>query len=68
MTLQRRLLLLLLVAVPAIWVIAASVSIAGAWHEINELFDTEQVRLAQQVMALLPDPAGGSLPELRLPE
>ena len=67
MTLQRRLLVLLLVAVPAIWIIAVTVAVTGARSEINELFDTEQVRLAQQVMALLPAEAGGALPALRPP-
>ena len=54
MTLQRRLLLLLLVGAPAIWLIAVGFSGWRARFEINELFDTQQVRLAQQVLALLP--------------
>jgi len=67
MTLQRRLLVLLLVAVPAIWIIAVTVAFTGARSEINELFDTEQVRLAQQVMALLPAEAGGAPLALKPP-
>ena len=61
MTLQRRLLLLLLLGAPAIWLIAVGFSGWRARVEINELFDTQQVRLAQQVLALLPEglPAQG---------
>lgn len=53
MTLQRRLLLIVLVGAPAVWLLALAI---GAWRardEINELFDTEQVRMAQRVAALL---------------
>jgi two-component system sensor histidine kinase QseC len=53
-TLQRRLLLLLLVGAPTIWLIAVGFSAWRARTEINELFDTQQVRLAQQVLALMP--------------
>jgi two-component system sensor histidine kinase QseC len=53
MTLQRRLLLLLLIAVPLIWAIAVVTSLLRARHEVNELFDTDQIRLAQQVLALV---------------
>jgi two-component system sensor histidine kinase QseC len=52
-TLQRRLLQLLLVAVPVIWAIAVAVSIWQVRLEINELFDSEQIRLAQQVMRIV---------------
>lgn len=58
MTLQRRLLLLLLVAVPVVWAAAVAVAVVRARHEINELFDTQQIRLAQQVMTLLPRTQG----------
>ena len=55
MTLQRRLLLiLLLVGVPLIWAVSLVATIFHAREEIYELFDTEEVRLAQQVMAVLP--------------
>lgn len=65
MTLQRRLLLLLLVGAPLIWAVAVGFALWRADLEINELFDTQQVRLAQQVAALLPSAqlTGG----LRLP-
>lgn len=54
MTLQRRLLQLLLVGAPLIWLVAVGFALWRADLEINELFDTQQVRLAQQVAALLP--------------
>lgn len=54
MTLRRRLLLLLLLATPVVWVGAMAVSFFSAQHEINELFDTELVRLARQLQATLP--------------
>ena len=53
MTLQRRLLVLLLASVPLIWVAAVTTSLLRARHEIHELFDTQQIRLAQQVLALV---------------
>ena len=63
MTLQRRLLLLLLIGAPAIWLIAIGFSAWRARVEINELFDTQQVRLAQQVVALLPAGLPNELPQ-----
>jgi two-component system sensor histidine kinase QseC len=54
MTLQRRLLILLLAGAPVIWALAVGFAVWRANIEINELFDTQQVRLAQQVAALLP--------------
>jgi len=53
-TLQRRLLILLLAGAPVIWALAVGFAVWRANIEINELFDTLQVRLAQQVVALLP--------------
>lgn len=77
MTLQRRLLVLLLAGAPVIWALALGLALWRADLEINELFDTQQVRLAQQVAALLPSahfeglprtapalPAGGGSAEL----
>lgn len=61
MTLQRRLLVLLLASVPLIWGAAVTTSLLRARHEIHELFDTQQIRLAQQVLALVQ--ASGALPE-----
>ncbi len=53
MSLQRRLLLYLLVCAPIVWAVALLVSAHRARHEVNELFDTEIVRLARQVQATL---------------
>jgi two-component system, OmpR family, sensor histidine kinase QseC len=53
-TLQRRLLLPLLIGVPVMWLVAFGYSVLHAGHEIHELFDTQQVRLAQQVASVLP--------------
>ncbi|MBK9246403.1 MAG: sensor histidine kinase N-terminal domain-containing protein [Burkholderiales bacterium] len=57
MTLQRRLLILLLAGAPLAWALAVGFALWRASLEINELFDTQQVRLAQQVAALLPSTA-----------
>jgi two-component system sensor histidine kinase QseC len=53
MTLQRRLLLIVLVGAPAVWLLALAIGAWSARKEINELFDTEQVRMAQRVAGLL---------------
>jgi two-component system sensor histidine kinase QseC len=62
MTLQRRLLLLIALVAPLIWALAA----AGTWwrarHEIAELYDTEMVRLARQVLELLPRSVDAAAP------
>lgn len=54
MTLQRRLLIYLLVSAPVVWGIALAISFSGARDEVDELFDTELIRLARHVHALLP--------------
>ena len=53
MSLQRRLLLYLLICAPVVWGVALLVSADRARHEVNELFDTEIIRLARQVQATL---------------
>jgi two-component system sensor histidine kinase QseC len=53
MSLQRRLLLYLLVCAPVVWAVALLISADRARHEVNELFDTEIIRLALQVQATL---------------
>ena len=53
MSLQRRLLLYLLICAPLVWGLALFFSIQRARHEVNEMFDTELVRLARQVQATL---------------
>ncbi|MBT9487292.1 MAG: sensor histidine kinase N-terminal domain-containing protein [Rubrivivax sp.] len=70
MSLQRRLLVYLLLCAPIVWVIALVASADRARHEVNELFDTEIIRLTRQVQATLvglqspgqplpPSPMGG---------
>jgi two-component system sensor histidine kinase QseC len=54
MTLRRRLLMLLLAAAPLAWLATLLLTVLIARREINELFDTQQVRLAQQVLVMLP--------------
>src|SRR4029450_220845 len=51
---HRRLLILLLVGVPLIWAASLIAAILHAREEIYELFDTQEIRLAQQVMSVLP--------------
>ncbi|WP_295849829.1 ATP-binding protein [uncultured Xylophilus sp.] len=58
MSLQRRLLLYLLLCAPLVWGVALYFSVHRARHQINELFDTELIRLARQVHSTL-DPSLG---------
>jgi two-component system sensor histidine kinase QseC len=53
MSLQRRLLLYLLISAPLVWAVALVASVQSARHEVNELFDTEMIRLARQVQVTL---------------
>ncbi|MCE9657321.1 MAG: sensor histidine kinase N-terminal domain-containing protein [Burkholderiales bacterium] len=65
MSLQRRLLVFLLLCAPVVWGVALLVSASRARHEVNELYDTEIIRLARQVQATLPGlGTGGGSPEL----
>lgn len=52
MTLRRRLLLNLLISAPLVWSVALGVSVFKARHEVNELFDTEMIRLARQIQVI----------------
>ncbi|OWT74682.1 MULTISPECIES: ATP-binding protein [unclassified Achromobacter] len=57
MTLQRRLIIAVLLAAPLAWMLTIAATYWRAHHEINELYDTDMVRLAGQtiaVAALLP--------------
>lgn len=54
LTLRQRLLWLIALAAPAVWCLALMVSVNRASFEINELFDTELIRLARQTQATLP--------------
>ncbi|RZI95717.1 MAG: two-component sensor histidine kinase [Variovorax sp.] len=53
MSLQRRLLLYLLICAPLVWGVALFFSVDRARHQINELFDTELIRLARQLQSTL---------------
>jgi two-component system sensor histidine kinase QseC len=53
MSLQRRLTLYLLVCAPVVWLLAMLFSVNRAQHDVNELFDTELIRLARQVQVVL---------------
>ncbi|MDP2006969.1 MAG: ATP-binding protein [Rubrivivax sp.] len=53
MSLQRRLLIYLLLCAPLVWGGALLVSADRARDEVNELFDTEIIRLSRQVQATL---------------
>ncbi len=62
MSLRRRLLLYLLISAPLVWGTAMLLSLRAARHEVDELFDTEMIRLARQVQVAVALPAGGSAP------
>ena len=53
MSLQRRLLVYLMFCAPIVWAVALLASADRARIEVNELFDTEIIRLARQVQATL---------------
>ncbi len=54
MTLQRRLVFAVLAAVALAWGLASMLTYQRAQEEINELYDTDMVRMAQQMQAVLP--------------
>jgi len=54
MTLQRRVLLYLLLSAPLVWAAGLLFTLGHAREEIDELYDTGQVRVAQQLQAVLP--------------
>lgn len=56
MSLRRRLLLYLLLSAPLVWALALWISVDRARHEVNELYDSEMIRLARQVQATLRSP------------
>jgi two-component system, OmpR family, sensor histidine kinase QseC len=66
MTLQRRVMLFLLVSAPLVWAAGLLFGLNRAHHEINELFDTQQVQMARLVQAALPASPSG-LPDAPLP-
>jgi two-component system, OmpR family, sensor histidine kinase QseC len=64
MSLQRRLMLYLLLAAPLVWGLALLVSVQRAQRDVNELFDTELIRLARQVQVVVTDNRDGVQPPL----
>ena len=60
MSLQRRLLLYLLLCAPLVWGVALYFSVSRAEHQVNELYDTELIRLARQVQSTLGPAFAGS--------
>ncbi len=58
MSLRRRLLLYLAATAPLVWAAALAFSWHAASGEVNELFDTELIRLARQVQGALRDGPG----------
>jgi two-component system sensor histidine kinase QseC len=53
MSLQRRLLIYLLICAQLVWGVALLASADRARDEVNELYDTEMIRLARQVQATM---------------
>lgn len=53
MSLQRRLMIYLLVCAPLVWAAAVWLSVNRSRHEVNELYDTELIRLARQIQATM---------------
>ena len=54
MTLQRRLIMVVLASVAFAWVLTSVMIFLNARMEINEFYDTAMVRMAQQMQAVLP--------------
>ncbi|CAM3657947.1 Sensor protein QseC [Bordetella sputigena] len=52
MTLQQRLIVAVLLAAPLAWVLTIAGTYWRAEHEINELYDTDMLRLAEQTLAV----------------
>ena len=59
-TLRRRLMRLVLLATPALWALSMLLSFLIAHQEIDELFDAELVRVAQQLAGALPEEAAAA--------
>lgn len=68
MTLQRRLILVVLASVAFAWVLTSVMIFLNARMEINEFYDTAMVRMAQQMQAVLPLINTGAAPPLPQPE
>ncbi len=66
MSLRRRLMVYLLICAPLVWLMAVSVSWFLAREQVNELFDSEMIRLARQiqmtVVGVSPEAVASDLP------
>lgn len=62
-TLQKRLLIAVSLAAPLAWSLTLGLTYWRAHHEINELYDTDMVRMAQYVQALADKFPAGHLTE-----
>ncbi len=51
MSLHKRLLVYLLIAAPAAWILALLLSVNRTEQEVNELFDTQMIHLAREVQS-----------------
>ncbi len=59
MSLQRRLIIYLVICAPLVWAVAFAYSLNRVRHEVDELFDTELIRFARQLQTSVPVvPAG----------
>ena len=67
MSLQRRLIVYLSLCAPLVWAVALWFSVDQARHEVDELFDTELIRLARQVQATLGGRGGDAVQEPAAP-
>lgn len=52
MTLQRRLMIAVLLSAPLAWLLTIGGTYWRAQHEVNELYDTDMLRLAEQTLAV----------------
>lgn len=59
--LRARALAYTMVAAPLVWMLAVAITVHSAYNEIDELFDSQLVRIARQVQTLLPSASIGQL-------
>lgn len=62
MSLQKRLVMYLLIAAPAAWLMALAFSVHQTKHEVNELFDTQMIHLAREVQTSIFQLGQGNTP------
>ena len=62
MSLQRRLLIYLLICAPLVWAAALFFSFHQTRSEVNELYDSEMIRLSRQVQSTLRADLPGTVP------